>query len=84
MKIELHSPDAPDITIPLPNALLFSFTLWDGVIKISKNTAENVSEIPPEVIKKVCAAIKHFRKDHGPWELVHVESADGSTVSITI
>lgn len=81
MKIEVHSPDAPDITIPLPNSLLFSFTLWNGVIKIG---TKKLPEVPPEVIKQVCAAIKHFRKDHEPWELVHVESADGSTVSITI
>ena len=81
MKIQIHAPGAPDMTIPLPNALLFSFTLWNGVIKIN---TDKVPEIPPEVTKKACAAIKRFRKDHGPWELVHVESADGSTVSITI
>lgn len=84
MKIEVHSPDGPDITVPLPNALLFSATLWNGVIVIGKKVEDRIPQIPPEVIKKACAAIKRFRKDQGPWELLRVESADGETVMITI
>ena len=84
MKIEVHAPDGPVLTIPLPNALLFSSALWNGLLKISSRTAKNTKEIPPETVKQACRVIKDYTKKAGPWELVRVESADGATVIIII
>ena len=85
MKIQVFPQDGPTITIPLPNAMLFTptvlnFGLWLG----DRFSHRATPKIPPETVKKVCAAIKDYRKSAGPWELVHVESADGNTVIITI
>lgn len=83
MKIEVQTPDTSNITISLPNALLFSSALWNGVLKIGNN-AENIPDIPPEVTLKACLAIKDFNKTHKNWELVHVETSDGDIITITI
>lgn len=84
MKIEIHAPGGPNMTIPLPNAMLFSPTLLNGLLKIGKHTEKNIPEIPPETVRQACSAIKDYTKKVGSWELVHVESADGTTVIITI
>ena len=80
MKIEVHAPGGPDLTIPLPNAMLFSPTLWNGILKFSKHSERDLPEIPPEAVK----AIKDYAKQVGSWELVQVESSDGARVIITI
>ena len=85
MTIQVFPKDGPTITIPLPNAVLFSptvlnFSLWLG----DRFSRHSTPEIPPETVKKLCTAIKDYRKQFGSWELVHVESADGNTIIITI
>ena len=85
MKIQVFPQDGPTITIPLPNAMLFSPTLLNFGLKIgSRYSGQAMPEIPPETVKKVCAAIKDYRKQAGSWELVHVESTDGATIIITV
>lgn len=84
MKIKIHAPDGPDMAIPLPNAMLFSPTLLNFLLKFSKHSEREIPEIPPEAVKQACQAIKDYTKRVGSWELVHVESADGTTVIITI
>lgn len=84
MKIEIHTPGGPDLTIPLPTALLFSPTLWNGLLKLSNHSEKDIPEIPPEAVKQACKAIKDHVKEVGSWELVHVESADGTTVIISV
>ena len=85
MKIEVHISGGPDLVIPVPNAILFSPKLLNWELQISGlSSSHTIPEIPPETVKKACAAIKEYRKDHGPWEIVRVESADGQTVIITV
>lgn len=85
MKIEVHAPGGPDLTIPLPNALLFSPALLNWGLKIgSRYSGHTIPEIPPDAVKQACKAIKDYTKQVGSWELVHVESADGATVIITV
>ena len=84
MKIEVHAPGGPDMTIPLPNAMLFSPTLWNGILKFSKHSERDLPEIPPVAVKQACQAIKDYVKQVGSWELVQVESSDGARVIITI
>lgn len=85
MKIEIHAPGGQDMTIPLPNAMLFSPTLLNWGLKFSSHQSHcSMPEIPPEAVKKACAAIKDYTKKVGSWEMVHVESSGGATVIITI
>ena len=85
MKIEVHAPGGPDLTIPLPNAMLFSPALLNFGLKIGgRYSNHTMPEIPPEAVKLACKAIKDYRKQFGPWELVHVESTDCTSVIITI
>jgi len=85
MKIEVHAPGGPDLTIPLPNAMLFSPTLLNWGLKFSSRQSHGtMPEIPPEAVKQACKAIKDYTKTVGSWELVHVESSDGARVIITI
>ena len=85
MKIEVHAPGGPDLTIPLPNAMLFSPTLLNWGLKFSSRQSQGtIPEIPPEAVKQACKAIKDYTKTVGSWELVHVESSDGARVIITI
>ena len=84
MKIQIHAPEAPDITIPIPNTMLFSPTLLGWGRKIgNRYTKDTMPEIPAETVKQFCNALKQYRKTHGPWELLYVESGDCS-VTITI
>lgn len=84
MKIEIHAANGPDMVIPLPNAMLFSPTLLNWGLKFTKWGDRSIPEIPPETVKLACAAIKNYTKKVGSWELVHVESAYGASVIITI
>ncbi len=84
MKIQIHASGGPDLTIPFPNAMLFSPTLLSWGLKISKQNGNAIPDLPPETVKQVCKAIKDFTRRVGTWELVHVESAEGDTVIITI
>ena len=85
MKIEVHAPGGPDMTIPLPNAMLFSPTLLNWGLKFSsRQSCGTMPEIPPETVKQACKAIKDYTKKVGSWELVHAESSGGARVIITI
>lgn len=85
MKIEVRPSGGPALTIPVPNALLFSPTLLNWGLEIGGHYAGRaMPEIPPEAVRLACQAIKDYRETHGPWELVHVESSDGTTVIITV
>lgn len=85
MKIQIHTPDGPNLTIPLPNALLFSPTLLRLALKWNPGRDGNpLLQIPPEALAQACRAIKDYTKRVGSWEMVHVETADGTRVIIII
>ena len=85
MKICIRSADGPHLTIPLPNEMLFSPTVLKIALKTGRQFADgHAPDIPPETIAALCAAIKDYRQNYGPWELVHVESADGDSVIIEV
>lgn len=85
MKILIQSSGSADISIPVPNAMLFSPTLLDLCLKagVIKN-GRKMPDIPKETLRRICAALKSYSKAHGPWTLVQVESAGGAKVTITI
>ena len=85
MKIEVHAPGGPDLTIPLPNELLFSPTLLNWGLKFSSRQSYcTMPDIPLETVKLACKAIEDYTKKVGSWELVRVESSGGATVIITV
>ena len=85
MKITVISDSGKGIHINLPNALLFSPTLLNFGLRVGKHYAgEEMPNIPPEVMRQLCAILKDYSKKHGPLELVRVDSADGDRVIITI
>lgn len=85
MKIQIREARGRGFTIPIPNCLLFSPTLLETGLKIGKRYAgTSVPDIPPEILRALCAAVKDLRRRYGTWELVHVESAGGDLVSIII
>ena len=84
MKIEIHASGGPDLTIPLPNAMLFSPTLLNWGMQFAKRGDHPIPEIPPETVKQACRVIKDYTKTVGSWELIRVESSGGATVIITL
>lgn len=84
MKIEVHTSGAVDLAIPLPNALLFSSSLWNGLLKVTKHSEKNIPEVSSQVTKQACRVLKEYVKQAGSFELVHVETTDGTTVTITV
>lgn len=84
MNVQVKSADGKGFTLPLPNAMLFSPTVLKLLLKSAENISVEAPKIPPETIDRICAAIKDCKRIHGSWELVHVESAEGNTVIITI
>ena len=84
MKIRIHSSGNRDITIPVPNSLLFSPTLLDLCIKSGMIQSGQQQKLPKEALRQICSAIKNYYRTHGSWEIVHAESACGDTVIITI
>lgn len=84
MKIQVHTSGAVDLTIPLPNALLFSSSLWNGLLKVTKHSERDIPEVSSHVTKHACRVLKEYVKQAGSFELVHVETTDGTTVSITL
>lgn len=85
MKILIQSPGSADITIPVPNFLLFSPTLLDLLMKAGVIQSEHpMPNLSKETVRAICAALQTHSKSHGPWTLVQVESAGGAKVTIII
>lgn len=85
MKIIIRSSDGHHFTIPFPTALLTSPTALRFELNASrKHIAMPPVNIPPEAVSALCRSIRQCTKAHSPWELVHVESANGDLVSIIL
>ena len=84
MKISVHD-DETDLNLWLPTNLIFgklTVKLINGVGR--KYAGEALEKIPPEALERLFAEIRRIKKKYGSWELVDVESADGSIVHITL
>ena len=84
MKITVHNSNK-DVNIALPNSMLFSPTLLNLLIQFGISWSEHKQiQFPPEAARQICGILKEYSKQHGPLELVRVDSANGDTVIITI
>lgn len=83
MKIRMHS-EGNRCCIVLPTRLLFSKGLLKLGLRIGKRYTDAVPDIPPAALDALCDELRRIKKKHGSWELVHMESADGSQLQITL
>ena len=83
MKIRVSSEDYR-FCIVLPTRLLFSKGLLKLGIRIGKRYTKVVPDIPPAAVDALCDEIRYIKRKHGSWELVHMESPDGSMVQIIL
>ena len=85
MTISVQNEGGKGINIHLPNSLLFSPSLLNILIQFGVSHADHkVPELPPETVRQICTILKEYSKNHGPLELVRVDSADGDRIIITI
>ena len=84
MKIQVTTAAGKELALPLPNGLLFSPTVIQFVLSATNRKGRSMPKIPPEVADRICATLKSWKETHGSWELVHIESANGDIVTITI
>jgi len=99
MKIQVKS-DGYNFTIPIPTGLIFSKPAVWLYLKLAKKFISHPKEylpedaeivvdvlptgLPDEAVYALCAEIMRIKRQHGSWELVHVTSADGDEVHITL
>ena len=84
MKIRVREDDT-NINLWLPTNLIFGKLTVKLVNTVGRKYAgESLEKIPPEALEKLFAQLRRIKKKHGSWELVEVESADGSIVRITL
>lgn len=85
MKIKVIASSGPHFTIPFPTALVSSPTVVNLWLKyVRKYATAEMPELSQEHIHQLCSEIKRIKKTYKTWELVHVESANGDLVSITL
>lgn len=88
MRIKLKSENR-SFTIPVPNILLTShhvlaFGYWVVRKTSGKYSPQPMPELSAAQLKGLCRELKRLRKQHGHYELLLVEGADGDLVRITL
>ena len=88
MRIKWKSSNR-SFTIPVPNILLTSpnflaFGYWIVRKTSGKYSPQPMPELSAAQLKGLCQELKRIRKQHGHYELLLVEGADGDLVRITL
>ena len=99
MKIRINS-DGRRFSIGIPTGLIFSKpSVWFYLKMVNRNMAYaerympddvDVSvnslfeNMPEEAVYAICKELRSIKRKHGTWDLVTVESADGSIVKISL
>ena len=84
MKIRIKT-EGQNLRLWLPTRLIFSETVarLGGKYGI-KYAGDTMKNIPPEAIELLFAEFRRIKDKHKVWELVKIESADGSVVDISL
>ena len=84
MNIRIKS-EGQNLRLWLPTRLIFSKTVarLGGKYGV-KYAGEAMKNIPPEAIEILFAEFRRIKQKHKSWELVKVESTDGSVVDISL
>ena len=88
MRIKLKSSHR-SFTIPVPNIFFTSpnflaFGYWGVKKTTGKYSPQPMPELSAAQLKGLCQELKRIRKQHGHYELLLVEGADGDLVRITL
>ena len=84
MRIQIQDKEHR-FTLRLPTMLLFGRFSAGLICRASyKYAPDAVENISPEHLKALLAEMGRIRKKYGRWELVEVESADGTYIKITL
>lgn len=84
MKIRIKS-EGQNLRLWLPTRLIFSKTVarLGGKYGV-KYAGDAMKNIPPEAIEMLFAEFRRIKDCYSNWELVKIESADGSVVDISL
>lgn len=99
MKIKINT-GGRKFRIGIPNGIIFSkpsVWLYMKLLRKSMSYAEKympddvdvsvsslLGNIPEEAAYALCDGLRRIKRKHGTWQLVNVESSDGSSVIIEI
>lgn len=85
MKISVITASGQHITIPFPTSLLTNPIAVRGFLKqVQKYATVEMPPLTHQQVNALCKEINQLRKKYPDWELVHVESAGGDLVRITL
>ena len=78
MKIQVKS-GGHNIRLCLPTGLIFHPIIARFAVRFGlRHARDEAQNITPEAIEALFAEFRRIKKKYGPWELVDIESADGS------
>ena len=85
MRIHVKSGNRT-VRIVIPTCLVFSrMTAWLGARYGLRYAGDAVRDLTPEQLNALFAEFRRIKRKHGKWDLVDVESADGTaTVKVTL
>lgn len=83
MKIRIKTDDT-NLNLVFPTRLLIGKTVIRLANTIGRRYTDALNDIPPESLERLCAELRRIKKQHGAWELVDMESADGDIVQIIL
>ena len=81
MIVKVRAKDGPNLTIPIPTALLCS-RLTAGFS--AKMMAQNGVNATPEQMVRFFRAARQYKRKHPDWVLVEVESSTGDYVFVKL
>ena len=84
MKIRIKSKEQ-NLRISIPTGLVFSPLGARFICRYGLQYAgDAMKDISPEALTALFAEFRRIKKEHGSWELVHVESSDGELVKVVL
>lgn len=84
MKILIKS-GSRNLRIRIPTGLAFSpVVAWLGCRYGIQYAGDAMKDISPESLSALFAEFRRIKKKHSTWELVEIESSDGSLVKVTL
>lgn len=81
MIVKVRAEDGPNLTIPIPTALLCS-RLTAGFS--AKMMAQNGVNATPEQMVRFFRAARQYKRKHPDWVMVEVESSTGDYVYVKL
>ena len=84
MRVRIQDGDT-NISLRLPTNLFLGKTMVKLGYAIGRRYAgESMGQIPPEALEIFCAELRRVKKKYGSWELVEIQSADGTHIHIVL